>query len=188
MKVWVEKVPDASCLLCVASADPELMTNAFPLATSRPVSSIFMVVAFGLIPWSLNQIITRSYYVQKNYWFPVWVGTLITFATIFILTTITNPSGENYAMVIISSLWINTLVLSIFLKIRDKRLVDKFQLLDFLKILVVGLTTYFLIVNIEIYAGSPLLELIIDTFFILILILMSLLVVKMKYVNLKRTE
>ena len=152
------------------------------------VSSIFMVVAFGLIPWSLNQIITRSYYVQKNYWFPVWVGTFITFATIFILTIVRNPSGENYAMVIISSLWINTLVLSIFLKIRNKRLIDKFQLLDFLKILVVGLTTYFLIANIEIYAGSPLLELIVDTFFILILILMSLLVVKMKYVNLKRTE
>ena len=59
--------------------------------TSR-VSSIFMVVAFGLIPWSLNQIITRSYYVQKNYWFPVWVDTFITFVTIFTLKILSNPS------------------------------------------------------------------------------------------------
>ena len=83
------------------------------------VSSIFMVVAFGLIPWSLSQIITRSYYVQKNYWFPVWVGTSITFATIFILKVLSNPSGESYSVVIISSLWVNTLVLSLFLKIRE---------------------------------------------------------------------
>ena len=92
--------------------------------TSR-VSSIFMVVAFGLIPWSLNQIITRSYYVQKNYWFPVWVGTFITFVTIFTLKILSNPSGESYAVVIISSLWVNTLILSFFLKIKNERLIDK---------------------------------------------------------------
>jgi len=84
------------------------------------VSSIFMVVSFGLIPWSLNQIVTRSYYVQKNYWFPVWVGTSITFLTILLLTFINNPSEENYAVIIISSLWLNTLVLSIFLFKRKK--------------------------------------------------------------------
>ena len=155
--------------------------------TSR-VSSIFMVVAFGLIPWSLNQIITRSYYVQKNYWFPVWVGTFITFVTIFTLKILSNPSGESYAVVIISSLWVNTLILSFFLKIKNERLIDKSLLLDLLKILVVGFIVYFLSINFEFYSGSPILELIFDTLFIFIVILMSLFVVKMNYINLKRNR
>ena len=155
--------------------------------TSR-VSSIFMVVAFGLIPWSLNQIITRSYYVQKNYWFPVWVGTFITFVTIFTLKILSNPSGESYAVVIISSLWVNTLILSFFLKIKNERLIDKSLLLDLLKIVVVGFIAYFLSINFEFYSGSPILELIFDTLFIFIVILMSLFVVKMNYINLKRNR
>ena len=152
------------------------------------VSSIFMVVAFGLIPWSLNQIITRSYYVQKNYWFPVWVGTFITFVTIFTLKILSNPSGESYAVVIISSLWVNTLILSFFLKIKNERLIDKSLLLDLLKILVIGFIAYFLSINFEFYSGSPILELIFDTLFIFIVILMSLFVVKMNYINLKRNR
>ena len=147
-----------------------------------------MVVAFGLIPWSLNQIITRSYYVQKNYWFPVWVGTFITFATIFTLKILSNPSGESYAVVIISSLWVNTLILSFFLKIKNERLIDKSLLLDLLKILVIGFIAYFLSINFEFYSGSPILELIFDTLFIFIVILMSLFVVKMNYINLKRNR
>ena len=152
------------------------------------VSSIFMVVAFGLIPWSLNQIITRSYYVQKNYWFPVWVGTSITIITIIILYLLKDPTEGSYAIVIISSLWINTLLLSIFLKIKDERLINRYQLLDFLKILVIGLVTYYLSISMELYSGNPLIELVSDTFFIFIVLLMSLLVVKMKYINLKRTR
>ena len=158
-----------------------------PEDTNR-VSSIFMVVAFGLIPWSLNQIITRSYYVQKNYWFPVWVGTFITFATIFILKILSNPSGESYAVVIISSLWVNTLILSFFLKIKNERLIDKSLLLDLFKILGVGLLTYFLNFSFGFYSGSPILEVVFDTLFIFIVILMSLFVVKMNYINLKRTR
>ena len=158
-----------------------------PEDTNR-VSSIFMVVAFGLIPWSLNQIITRSYYVQKNYWFPVWVGTFITFATIFILKILNNPSGESYAVVIISSLWVNTLILSFFLKIKNERLIDKSLLLDLFKILCVGLLTYFLNFSFGFYSGSPILEVVFDTLFIFIVILMSLFVVKMNYINLKRTR
>ena len=158
-----------------------------PEDTNR-VSSIFMVVAFGLIPWSLNQIITRSYYVQKNYWFPVWVGTFITFATIFILKILNNPSGESYALVIISSLWVNTLILLFFLKIKNERLIDKSLLLDLFKILGVGLLTYFLNFSFGFYSGSPILEVVFDTLFIFIVILMSLFVVKMNYINLKRTR
>ena len=150
------------------------------------VSSIFMVVAFGLIPWSLNQIITRSYYVQKNYWFPVWVGTSITIITVLILYLLKDPTEGSYAIVIISSLWSNTLLLSIFLKIKDQRLINRYQLQDFLKILVIGLVTYYLSISLELYSGNPLIELVSDTFFIFIVLLMSLLVVKMKYINLKR--
>ena len=152
------------------------------------VSSIFMVVAFGLIPWSLNQIITRSYYVQKNYWFPVWVGTSITIITVLILYLLKDPTEGSYAIVIISSLWSNTLLLSIFLKIKDQRLINRYQLQDFLKILVIGLVTYYLSISLELYSGNPLIELVSDTFFIFIVLLMSLLVVKMKYINLKRTR
>ena len=160
----------------------------FTAEDTNRVSSIFMVVAFGLIPWSLSQVITRSYYVQKNYWFPVWVGTSITFATIFILKVLSNPSGESYSVVIISSLWVNTLVLSLFLKIRNERVIDRFLILDFIKTFTIGLVTYFLSITVELYTGNPVLEVLFNTFFILILLLMSLFVVKMKYINLKRTD
>jgi len=126
--------------------------------------------------------------VQKNYWFPVWVGTIITLVTILILKILSNPSGESYAVIIISSLWVNTLILSFFLKIKNDRLIDRNLLLDFLKIFLVGLIGYFLIINFGFYSGGPFFELIFDTFFIFLLILMSLLVVKMKYINLKRTR
>ena len=160
----------------------------FTAEDTNRVSSIFMVVAFGLIPWSLSQIITRSYYVQKNYWFPVWVGTSITFATIFILKVLSNPSGESYSVVIISSLWVNTLVLSLFLKIRNERLIDRFLILDFIKTFTIGLVIYFLSIAVDLYTGNPMFEVLFNTFFILILLLMSLFVVKMKYINLKRTD
>ncbi len=152
------------------------------------VSSIFMVVSFGLIPWSLNQIVTRSYYVQKNYWFPVWVGTSITFLTILLLTFINNPSEENYAVIIISSLWLNTLVLSIFLTIKNERIVNSPLITDIIKIFLVGTATYFIIDNVTLYSGTPLFEILFDSLLILILIMMSLFVVKIKYVNLKRIK
>tara|TARA_Y100000389_G_scaffold15714_1_gene13922 strand:+ start:5413 stop:6852 length:1440 start_codon:yes stop_codon:yes gene_type:complete len=152
------------------------------------VSSIFMVVSFGLIPWSLNQIVTRSYYVQKNYWFPVWVGTSITFLTILLLTFINNPSEENYAVIIISSLWLNTLVLSIFLTIKNERIVNSLLITDIIKIFLVGTATYFIIDNVTLYSGNPLFEILFDSLLILILIMMSLFVVKIKYVNLKRIK
>jgi putative peptidoglycan lipid II flippase len=38
----------------------------FSAEDTNRVSSIFTLVAFGLIPWSLNQIITRAYYCAKK--------------------------------------------------------------------------------------------------------------------------
>ena len=59
------------------------------------VSKIFLIVSFGLIPWSINQIVTRSYYVQRNYWFPVWVGTSITLVTVIRLKVNSAPKEAN---------------------------------------------------------------------------------------------
>ena len=150
------------------------------------VSKIFLIVSFGLIPWSINQIITRSYYVQRNYWFPVWVGTSITLVTVILLKLNSAPTEANYAGIIISSLWLNMLVLTFFLKVKEERIVNKSQMLDFLKIFLVGTAVYFLTTVINIYSGNLIFEVIIDSLFILILIFLSLFLVKMKYVNLKR--
>jgi len=150
------------------------------------VSKIFLIVSFGLIPWSINQIVTRSYYVQRNYWFPVWVGTSITLVTVILLKLNSAPTEANYAGIIISSLWLNMLVLTFFLKVKEERIVNKSQMLDFLKIFLVGTAVYFLTTAINIYSGNLIFEVIIDSLFILILIFLSLFLVKMKYVNLKR--
>ena len=150
------------------------------------VSKIFLIVSFGLIPWSINQIVTRSYYVQRNYWFPVWVGTSITLVTVILLKLNSAPTEANYAGIIISSLWLNMLVLTFFLKVKEERIVNKSQMLDFLKIFLVGAAVYFLTTAINIYSGNLIFEVIIDSLFILILIFLSLFLVKMKYVNLKR--
>jgi len=92
----------------------------------------------------------------------------------------------NYAGIIISSLWLNMLVLTFFLKVKEERIVNKSQMLDFLKIFLVGTAVYFLTTAINIYSGNLIFEVIIDSLFILILIFLSLFLVKMKYVNLKR--
>src|SRR6056300_119477 len=152
------------------------------------VSSIFFIVSFGLIPWSINQIVTRSYYVQKNYWFPVWVGTSITFISIIFLKFYTTPSEVGYSTIIISSLWLNMLILSVFLTIRGERIVDKLLMIDFLKIFLIGLGTYFLLVDFNLYPSAPVFEVVFDSLFILLLNLLSLRFVKMKYINLKRIK
>ena len=152
------------------------------------VSSIFFIVSFGLIPWSINQIVTRSYYVQKNYWFPVWVGTSITFISIIFLKFYTTPSEVGYSTIIISSLWLNMLILSVFLTIRGERIVDKLLMIDFLKIFLIGLGTYFLLVDFNLYPSAPIFEVVFDSLFILLLNLLSLRFVKMKYINLKRIK
>ena len=152
------------------------------------MSSIFFIVSFGLIPWSINQIVTRSYYVQKNYWFPVWVGTSITFISIIFLKFYTTPSEVGYSTIIISSLWLNMLILSVFLTIRGERIVDKLLVIDFLKIFLIGLGTYFLLVDFNLYPSAPIFEVVFDSLFILLLNLLSLRFVKMKYINLKRIK
>ena len=78
------------------------------------VSKIFLIVSFGLIPWSINQIVTRSYYVQRHYWFPVWVWTSLTLVTVILFKFNSAPTESNYAGLIISSLCLNMFVLPFF--------------------------------------------------------------------------
>jgi len=80
------------------------------------------------------------------------------------------------------------LILFVFLTIRGERIVDKLLMIDFLKIFLIGLGTYFLLVDFNLYPSAPIFEVVFDSLFILLLNLLSLRFVKMKYINLKRIK
>ena len=65
------------------------------------VSSIMKIVALGVVPWSINQIVNRSYYVQKRYWFPVGIGTLGTLATTLALLISNSNFSDLYFQILI---------------------------------------------------------------------------------------
>ena len=103
------------------------------------VSSVFVIISLAIIPWSINQILTRSFYVQQKFWFPVITGSFITLLTSIVLFNAVS-SSETYAWIIIISLYINCIVLLISIKFNSERIFNKNLVNEFFKIsLILGL-------------------------------------------------
>jgi putative peptidoglycan lipid II flippase len=152
------------------------------------VSSIMSVVALGIIPWSINQIVNRSYYVQKRYWFPVGVGTLGTLATTITLMLSSSASEINYSIIIISFLWAYSTFMLFSLKIEEEPILNGDLIYDiFLSLLFSGII-YTLLINLNLDFGNIFYNLVITSIIVVILFLVSISIIRMKYVEFKRRK
>ena len=119
--------------------------GAFTTQDTLRVSSVFSIIAFAIVPWSLNQILTRSFYIQKNFWFPVISGSLITFMTVVFLIMTGNKTAEEYAAVITFSLFLYSLILLFTIKFDETKVFNKFLVMDLARASLVLFIIYFLL-------------------------------------------
>ena len=160
----------------------------FTSSDVKRVSSIMNIVALGVIPWSVNQIITRAYYVQKRFWFPVMVGTTTTIVTAISLVLKNNPTEISYSIIIISFMWAYTAFMLFSLKIKNDSLLDNKLIYDIFCSVVISLLVYSFLNYLSLDFGSNILNLFILSIISVFSFIVSIKVFRMKYVNFERRK
>ncbi len=150
------------------------------------VSSIMKVVALGVVPWSINQIVNRSYYVQKRYWFPVGVGTIGTLGTTITLLLSSNASEINYSIIIISFLWAYAAFMLFSLKIEGESILDTALIYDIFLCLLLSGIIYTALINLNLDFGNIIYNLVVTSIIVIISFLVSISIIRMNYVEFKR--
>lgn len=158
----------------------------FTAIETNTVSSIFFIICFAILPWSINQILTRTFYVQEEFWFPVVSGTLVTLLTILYMSQIKNPSTLKFALTIVFSLYVYTFILLLKLGIDKEKLLNKELFNDFIKSLLIFSTSYFTVEKIDFSNEITSMSLSILAIAIIVFVLVKLL--KFKYINLSSRE
>ena len=158
----------------------------FTAIETNTVSSIFFIICFAILPWSINQILTRTFYVQEEFWFPVVSGTLVTLLTILYMSQIKNPSTLKFALAIVFSLYVYTFILLLKLDIDREKLLNKELFNDFIKSLLIFSTSYFTVEKIDFSNEITSMSLSILAIAIIVFVLVKLL--KFKYINLSSRE
>ena len=115
--------------------------GAFTNSDTLQVSKVFQIISFGIVPWSINQIVTRSFYVQQQFWFPVITGTVITLVSFFILLNI-DTDGILYTKIIVASLFVYLSILLLNLKFENLKFVNKDFSKDLAKITLLLVSTF----------------------------------------------
>ena len=137
-----------SSLMVVAIINAEYLIEiiyergAFTRDDTIRVSSVFKIISLAIVPWSINQILTRSYYVQQRFWFPVVTGSFITILSSIVLLNAAKDA-ESYAWIIIISLYVYCLTLLSSLKFSSESVLNKKLFFEFFKILLMVLIVYF---------------------------------------------
>ncbi len=152
------------------------------------VSSIMQIVALGVVPWSINQIVNRSYYIQKRYWFPVSIGTFGTLATTLALLGSNNASEINYSIIIISFLWAYSAFMLFSLKIEGESILNKDLVYDILLSLLLSIIIYVLLINLDLDFENTIFRLIMNSIIVIISFLVSTSIIRMNYVEFKRRK
>ena len=160
----------------------------FSNADVMRVSSILKIVALGVIPWSLNQIVNRSYYVQKSYWFPVGIGTLATMSTTIALFLTNSPSETNYSIIIISFLWAYTAFMLFSLKIGGESVLNRDLIYDIFLCLLFSGIIYLVLVNINLNFQNTIYNLVVTSIIVVISFFVSMNIIRMRYVQFKRRK
>ena len=157
--------------------------GAFTSTDTGRVSSVFVIISLAIIPWSINQILTRSFYVQQKFWFPVITGSFITLLTSLVLFNALSNS-ETYAWIIVISLYINCIVLLISIKFNSERIFNKNLVNEFFKIsFILGLIYYIFGI---IISFTGILNLIFSLLLIPAVIFVSLSLLNFKYINIAK--
>ena len=108
------------------------------------MASIFSIIVFAILPWSMNQVLTRSYYVQKIFWFPVISGTVVSVLTTILLLVTDNKDTQTYALLITLSLFVYSIFLLINLKVKNIKILNLSLVKDVVKSCAILVLSYFL--------------------------------------------
>ena len=157
--------------------------GAFTSADTTRVSGVFVIISLAIIPWSINQILTRSYYVQQKSWVPVIPGSFITLLTSIILFKAASNS-QTYAWIIIFSLYIYCIVLLSSIKFNSEKIFNKNLVAEFSKITLILVLIYF-VFGIAV-SLSGILNLIFSLLLIPVVIFVSLSLLNFEYINIAK--
>ena len=152
------------------------------------VSSIMSIVAFGILPWSLNQIVTRAFYVQSNYWYPVLVGTSSTILATLIILNVESKSEIIYAIIIIASLFLYSLILLTTLKIDGEKILNKDLVNDLIFSSLIYFVTLGLLQFLPVGDLGRILYILTSVTIIALSFIVSVRVIKMKYVKINKVR
>ena len=92
----------------------------------------------------MNQVLTRSYYVQKIFWFPVVSGTVVSVLTTILLLAIDNRDSQTYSLLITLSLFVYSIYLLINLKVKNIKILNLSLVKDVVKSCAVLVLSFFL--------------------------------------------
>ena len=138
----------AVMVFCLANAESIISIiyerGAFNSTNTLTVASIFSIVVFAILPWSMNQVLTRSYYVQKIFWFPVISGTVVSVLTTILLLVIDNRDAQTYALLITLSLFVYSIYLLINLKVKNIKILNPSLVKDVIKSCAILALSFFL--------------------------------------------
>ena len=157
--------------------------GAFTNKDTIRVSAVFTIISLAIIPWSINQILTRSYYVQQRFWFPVVTGTFVTILSSVVLLN-TAKNAESYALIIIISLYLYCLTLLLSLKFNSESVLNKKLMLEFFKISFMVLVIYLLCEIVISFTG--ILNLIISLLLTIVVFFVSLSLLNFEYINIAK--
>jgi len=157
--------------------------GAFTDKDTIRVSSVFTIISLAIIPWSINQVLTRSYYVQQRFWFPVVIGSFITLLSSLVLFN-TAKDAEAYAWIIIISLYIYCATLLSYLKFNSELVLNKKLVFEFIKI---SLTISFVYLMCEIIITlTGIVNLIVSLVLTIVIIFVSLSLLNFEYINIAK--
>ena len=159
--------------------------GAFDNSDVVRVSSIMSIVSFAILPWSINQIVTRSFYIQSKYWYPVLIGTAATILSTILIFNTQNQSETNYAILIIIPLFAYSLVLLSTLRIDNQKILNNNLVKDLIVSTFIGVFTFLLLLFIPIEGISNIGKLFVYTIIIGVTFIVSVNVIKMKYIDIR---
>ena len=160
--------------------------GAFTSNDVQRVSSIMSVVSFAILPWSINQIVTRSFYVQSKYWYPVLIGTSATVLSTLLVLSSTNKSESNYAVLIVIPLFLYSMVLLFTLKIGNEKILNRDLAIDLSISTIIGSVVFTFIRFLSVSGNSNIMNLLIYLTIIALAFIVSLNVIKMKYIKVRK--
>ena len=92
----------------------------------------------------MNQVLTRSYYVQNIFWFPVISGTVVSVLTTILLLVIDSRDAQTYALLITLSLFVYSIYLLINLKVKNIKILNLSLVKDVVKSCAILVLSFFL--------------------------------------------
>lgn len=126
--------------------------------------------------------------MQTNYWYPVLVGTSSTILATLIILNIESKSEISYAIIIIASLFLYSLILLTTLKIDGEKILNKDLINDLIFSSIIYFVTLGLLQFLPIGDLGKILYILTSVTIITLSFIVSVRVIKMKYVKINKVR